>query len=265
MSRRYPCILAAFLILSWAGSALAQEGLTEQDVQAAMEAPAFTQAFNACFAGEGQPTEVTLVLIIGDKGAATLSKTDPVLQAATYACVQQAVAKLAFPATGYNFEITYPMTVAAAGGPAAGTAHPTTTATPVYAVQPTMVVVQDDSWKTLYSEGRRSQIAGGILLGVGGVVLALPGLILMSWGAACVTGMSTIGAEAVCTPLTVVGGVMLAGGAIMMIIGIVKLARGARLKRKALQMKTGTGWLPSLDLALSHDARGGALALTWHF
>ena len=267
MHTRLRAALAVMLTLGWAGVSHAQEGLTEQDVQAAMEAPAFTQAFNSCFAGEGQPGEVSLVLIISDQGGAQLSKTEPVLQAPTYACVEQSVGKLAFPATGYNFEITYPMTVTATGGTAVGTAaHPTTTATPVYAVQPTTVVVEDDSWKVLYSEGRRSQIVGGILLGIGGAVLALPGLIIFSMGTSCAagTGWTTL-SDLVCRPLMVVGGILTVGGLVMMIIGIVKLARGGRIKRKALQMKTGVGFVPKFDLAMSPDGRGGALALTWHF
>lgn len=264
MDRNHTTVFVLLAALAWTSPAAAQVELTEESVQAAMEAPDFVQAFGACFAGIDHPAEVTLVLIINEQGGASLSKAEPMLLPETTGCLGQAVGKLAFPATGNNFEITYPLAVPDVAAGASTTTHPVVQAKPVYAVQPaTAVVVQDDSWKPIHRSGTKKIVVGAVLLGVGGVVLALPGAILLAYGFLCqdLSGWS----EGCRTIFSIPGGILLTSGLILMIIGIVNIAKGKRLRAKAAQMRAGTGFLPRFDIGLSPDGRGGSMLLTWRF
>jgi hypothetical protein len=267
MRTHYKSILAAILVLAWTTPALAQQSLTEEDVQKAFGSLDFLNAFAACFANIEHPEEVELVVIIDENGGASLSKTEPALLPQTTTCVSQAATKLSFPATGNAFEITYPIAVPESSGAAAGTTHPVTTAKPVYAVQPTTaVVVQDDSWKVLYSSGRRKVVVGAVLVGVGSGVLLLPGVILLAYGFMCESTTSGLwSSQTVCRAVfTIPGAILTIGGLIMVITGAISLSKGSRLKRKALQMKAGTAFIPEFNVGLL--PKGGAAAtLTWRF
>jgi len=247
-----------------AAPCLAQDiGITEQDVQAAFEAPAFLQAFGGCFAGKEHPAEVSLVVVVSEQGACTLSKTEPMLLPEIQTCVAESAKVLVFPATGYSFEVTYPIGVPEVAE--GGTVHPVTVAKPVYAVQPvtTVVVAGDESWKPVYSEGKRNIIGGAVLLGVGGVALVLPGFGIVMYAAMCSTVLDVINASDFCRPFWIAGGVMLAGGVVMMVVGGIKIGRGRRLKAKALQMRSGVSLLPAIDIGPLPG--GGIMLATWRF
>lgn len=266
MTRHIASLLATLIVLVLAVPAQAQVELTEEGVQAAMEAPEFVQAFGACFAGIDHPAEVDLVLIIDENGGAAFSKAEPLLMQTTATCVSQAVTKLVFPATGNNFEITYPMPVPEVSAAATDPAHPVVAAKPVYAVQPaTAVMVADDSWKPIYSAGTRKVVSGAVLTALGGALLALPGFILVMYGVACDASTTGVFNSALCKPLLYTGAVMLVGGLIMVIIGATNIAKGRRLRHKAIQMRDGVGLLPRLDFAGTPDGHGGSMVLTWRF
>jgi hypothetical protein len=269
MTRHLVSLLAPLLlVLTTALPAQAQVELTEEGVQAAMEAPEFVQAFGTCFAGIDHPEEVDLVLIIDENGAATFSKAEPLLMQTTATCVSQAVTKLVFPATGNNFEITYPMPIPEVSAAATDPAHPVVAAKPVYAVQPApAVMVADDSWKPIYSAGTRKIVSGAVLTALGGALLALPGFALMMWGLVCDQASSSSYNDALCKPLLYTGAVMLIGGVIMVIIGATNIAKGRRLRHKAIQIRDGhvVGLLPRLDFAGTPDGHGGSMVLTWRF
>jgi hypothetical protein len=267
MTRHLVSLLAPLLlVLVVALPAHAQVELTEEGVQAAMEAPEFVQAFGACFAGIDHPAEVDLVLIIDENGAATFSKAEPLLMQTTTTCVSQAVTKLVFPATGNNFEITYPMPIPEVSAAATDPAHPVVAAKPVYAVQPApAVMVADDSWKPIYSAGTRKVVSGAVLTALGGALLALPGFALVMYGVWCDSIDRSTFNSGICKPVLYTGAVMLVGGIILVIIGATNIAKGRRLRHKAIQMRDGVGLLPQLDFAGTPDGHGGSMVLTWRF
>ncbi len=250
--------LAAAALLA-AHPAHSQAELTEESVAAAFAAQDFQYAFGSCFVGMDKPEEVTLVVIIAGDGSATLSKVEPMMLAKTKTCISSATALLKFPATGGDYEITYPLAVPEVAG---ASTHPTTVAQPVVVTQPPPTVVyQDDSWKPIYSSGKRKIIAGAVTLGVGGVVFVMPGLLLMLYGQVFSEVSSTT------AKIFTSAGVVLVGiGLVPVIVGIILISRGKALKARALRMRDGLAFdMPLIGIGPTPDGKGGQLGLTWTF
>jgi hypothetical protein len=254
-------------IATAAGFAQAQAELTEESVREAFEAQDFQQAFGQCFVGMDKPEEVTLVVIIDGQGKATLSKVEPMMLAQTKTCIQNAVGLLQFPATGGDYEITYPLAVPEVSGDAAHpvvTAQPATTTTqPVVVAQPaaTAVQPQDQSWRALYSSGTRKMIIGGVLVGVAGAVFIIPGAVLVLYGSEW--GQYSGLARDI---FMGVGAVMVAVGLVPLIVGAVMLGRGRRYRSKAIRMRDGlASRIPLVGFGPTPDGKGGTLTLSWTF
>lgn len=269
MRRIILTLAAASAVLLASGHALAQEELTEESVQAAFETQNFQHAFGTCFIDMDKPEEVTLVVIIDGSGNATLSSVQPLMLAQTKTCIGNAVVGfLKFPATGGDYEITYPLAVPEVSADAA---HPTTTAQPTTTTQPVVVgtapvmattAVPESSWRPLYNTGRRKIISGAITLGVGGVVLVMPGLLLMLYG--------TLWADVnddMQKVFTSAGVVMVGLGLIPVIIGAILIGKGKRQKAHALKIRDGLARndIPLVGFGPTPDGRGGQLSLSWMF
>jgi hypothetical protein len=220
------------------------QGITEQDVTSAMEAPEVRDGLEGCIGPSGRPVLVQLTIAVDAAGGATLKSTSPLLDGPTHACLAGAVAGASFPATGGEFEIVYPVAFEAA----AAEAQPQ----PVVAAGPEAAPTPAGDWEATYRQGRALFVSGIVLTAGGFLVAGVSGFfILITWF------MGDAGAV-----LPTAAWVAL-GGAAVIAVGIPLLVVGILKKRRASRMKAGL----AIETVLHEDlVSGGSIpALSLRF
>lgn len=250
--------------------------LTAEEVTAVMESPAVKQAFSDCAATMPHPASIDFVLIIGLDGHASLSETQPAVEAELYLCFQNAAKQIKLKETGKKFEITYPMEfapyaaapmhppeTAASGG---GVVVLPTTPHPPASIQPQPATGgsgwSDPKWEAEYRKGRGMVIAGAVLMGGGGLVFVGSLIGLAVAAAECSISNSLFGTGS-CDVPTIIP-VMFFGGLAVLVTGIVLLAVGVKKKRRAGRMRYGY-LLPGVGLSPLTDGEGAMTTLAWRF
>jgi hypothetical protein len=239
----------------------ARTGAQVEDMEgavAALESEQFLGSLGACFAGASRPDEVTLTVLVSEAGVAQLTQIMPMLLAETSTCMAQAVAGLQLPPSAWGIEITFAVPARELPAPAPAPPPAPAPVQPVGVVYaaPQPVAYQDESWKPLYRSGRKKVVAGGVLVGVGGLLL------LASAGWAVMLGETDAGGFQATAAIPLM--LCLVGGLGMLIPGAILIGVGKRRMRKANQMRgQGLGLAPLPALVPLRG--GGALLLTWRF
>jgi hypothetical protein len=274
--QRFLTVLAALALPALAAPCLMAQGLTAEEVTAAMESNEVQGAFTSCAATSPHPESIDFVFIIAADGSATLTKTEPPVEAGLMGCFHSASAKIKLKATGKKFEITYPMefapysptppaegTVATTASGAVVVLPPSTPPTAAPPVAPPPPQTENPAYLPMYRSGNAMVISGAVLLGVGGAVFlgSLIGLGVVAVGCS-VANAFLFSSDECDVPLIIP--VMFFGGLAMLITGIVVLAVGVKRKRKAQQIRY-SGLVPQVGFAPLSDGQGAMTALRWAF
>jgi hypothetical protein len=238
--------LSFFSAMVVPGAAAAQT-LTSEEVTQVMESPAVKGEYLKCVAGKPHPTAVDLDLIIGDRGAATLSYTSPTLDPQMTACFAQATRAVFFKSTGHKYEITYPMELPEVV-PAPVQPPPTHVGPQP---QPTPAVYTHEAYLVNYRLGLGLTVLGGLMT-LGGPALMVAGLIVYAFA-----DMEESMRDEVLYICAGAGVALLVGGIILLIFGIRRLKRAAAIKRSLAA--------PQVSLLPAAGGEGFVSTLRWSF
>jgi hypothetical protein len=239
--RQLTSLLALAAALAWADASHAQSKedllsgapLNPEIVYNAMQAPQTSNALAQCGAGKLSSGTATFFVSVSPSGAATLTKTDPVLPPDVSGCLGGVIASMSLPKSGGGVDVTFLFTFPAVPPPAIGAP-----AKPEY---------PPEWWR-----GRRIKKAG---LG-----LAIPGWIITGLGALVMFAYISVDPSDRDQVLRVSLG-MMGVGLMLAIPGTVLISIGNRKMRQAL----GQGALPLPALAYDPSNESAHLTLSWRF
>jgi hypothetical protein len=271
-------ILSVFALLVFLPGMASAQSLTAEDVTAVMESPAVKDGFDKCAAAYPHAESINFIFLVEADGQASLTKTDPAVDANLFVCFQTAAKNIKLKATGKKLEITYPMQfapyTAAPPQPVTGSGAivvlPSTTMQTQPAPQPTPQPVAaggktapDPYWYGEYKKGRGLLIAGAVLLPVGGVATLGSLFAMAAYSATCSFAEAWTFGAAECEVPDVLPVLFFVGLAVM-ITGIVLLAVGSVKKRRAYN-RMYSAFLPQLGIAPTIDGEGAYTTLRWYF
>jgi hypothetical protein len=201
-------LAAALLLLALRPSSASAGPPDEEALQAVLGSKHVTSWLATCLSMSPYTTAMTLEILVTTAGKAKLSKARPdALTRETRACALDAVRSLSFPASELRLRLEY------------------TFPRPGILWHRTRLVVLEavpwPAWKERYLEGRNAVVKGAVLTVLGVHVMAAglaTGLLVAPWAVGLVIGVA---------------------GLVVLATGPPHLVIGARLKRQALEMRSG--------------------------
>ncbi len=247
--------------------------LTAEEVTAVMESPAVRDGFEKCAAAYPHPENINMVFIVEADGSVSLAGTDPAVEANLLVCLQTAAGNVKLKATGKKFEITYPMQLPAyvpppvQPQPAQRTLGVVVVPPPTAPPQPVPAAAApkptpDPYWRSRYAKARGMQIAGAVLVPVGGVMLIASSVWILSYGVSC-TLVESISSEETCDIPGILPIIWIASFPIIA-TGVVLLVIGSIRKRRAAHMMY-SAFVPHPVISPMPDGEGAVGVLRWYF